>query len=270
MEDKSIERLFHDSHWHMWDYFFRHPELSSKDQLPDFNKKISVLNAHCYLCECYIDRLKNSEGCNSCPFKKKFSVHCLHSTSPYYNWTRAKTNEERALYAKMVRDLVDPPATIKNEAEQTYKLGDVFTVEWVNWNKYTVLLAKTGHDNEVVAVTLDTNNILRKGVEVKDYFKITKDELVQIISSVSSKLQYKYLGNIKDLWTEKTYNREAAEQEIKVLGEKVKAFRENNIELMKKNQELERVNSILRKHNKLMSTLLDDMHDKIEDVLTEV
>ena len=78
----------------IWRYLAKHPEIDTKDNLPDIlYNKVKELRSLCPLCELF---QRAGAICPRCPLKR------CDEGSDYELWYHARSPEERALYAPKI------------------------------------------------------------------------------------------------------------------------------------------------------------------------
>lgn len=91
------------NHRVVWDWLYRHPSPKrQKEDWPGWEENggnIPYVKAWCFPCEyIYNNKIR-------CCILEWPVYPCLQYGSPYWNWYRAKTWQERKKYAKLIRDL---------------------------------------------------------------------------------------------------------------------------------------------------------------------
>jgi hypothetical protein len=84
----------------VWTYFRDHPEIKSKDDLPEeILKKIDPCMNKCPLCNLFLVR---RGYCPACILDR-----CYNKTSTFHKWEYAKTPKTRAKYAGLIVQAVE-------------------------------------------------------------------------------------------------------------------------------------------------------------------
>jgi hypothetical protein len=91
----------------VWGYFKDHPEIKSKDELPEkLYLKILGLYNYCPLCELFYYKDDDAVICSKCPLGGG-ETNCYQIDGLYYKHSQAKTNKSRQKYATLIYDKIN-------------------------------------------------------------------------------------------------------------------------------------------------------------------
>lgn len=109
MMDAKTKKEYLRLHWLMWNWLAVNPDCEKFEAFDFFNW--DYISFFCWLCRAFQKR--NPRGdltCPECPLRLSSSGVCDNGHNNYYDlWKSATTDEAKAKYALLIRDVVPKP-----------------------------------------------------------------------------------------------------------------------------------------------------------------